>query len=234
MFLSVKRIVFGVLVLYVFNVHASIGISPTLVTIGPNNPVANLTLSNEGDAAVTMQLKLVKWTQRQNEEIYKDTDDLIATPQIFIIPPHKQQLVRIGLERPFFGNKEKAYRLFAQEVIPRQILRKSKELKMALRLSIPVIIQAAVPTQQKIVWRVTSLGEKNQKIVAQNQGNNVVFINLIQAFSAQNQPATEPLTTFAYLLPGSEKYWIMKKSLAHDIRSIKASMNSKTVFVNVT
>lgn len=210
----------------------AIGVSPTLLTISPKEPIANLTVSNEGDLPVTMQLELVKWTQYKEKEVYEVTEDLIATPQIFTISPQSSQLIRVGLERAIYSNKEKAYRLFVQEVIPRKILKKRNELKMALRLSLPVIIQSLSPVQQNLVWHVKpSPGAYH--IVAENKGNNVVFINLLEGFSDNKQSVMQPLTTFAYLLPGSKRHWVIKRTSKHNMAWLKASVNSQTVSVNV-
>ncbi|CDZ78962.1 putative fimbrial chaperone protein [Legionella massiliensis] len=212
----------------------AVGVSPTRLTLSPDTPIANLTLTNEGDNPLTLQLELVKWRQANDKEIYTHSDELIATPQIFRISAHGKQVVRIGLEYPLFDNQEKAYRLFIQEVIPKLRLKKKNQLTMALRISLPIIVKTLSPVQQNLVWSVKTLQAKTLKLRAENKGNNVVFINRLQFFSSDKQALTQPLTTFAYLLPGSTKDWTINTINAKKLSSIKASINDQISLVPIS
>ena len=233
MYLFIFKTIFSIIFLCFFPLTTqAIGVSPTLLTLSPTDSVANLTLSNEHDVPVTMQLDLVKWTQNKDKDIYIASDELIVTPQIFTIAPHSSQLVRLGLESPLFKSKETAYRLFAQEVIPKLAV-KNNGLKMALRLSLPVIIKPNGPIRQKAVWHSEQLLNKDVKIFVHNRGNNVLFINLLQVLSADQHPITKNTQTFAYLLPGSKKIWVIKALTNKKPALIKASINDHVVLENV-
>ncbi|MFI4962793.1 MAG: molecular chaperone [Legionellales bacterium] len=216
-----------------FNAH-TLGVSPTYLVISPKEPITNLTLSNEGDSEITMQLELVEWNQYNGKDRYTPSDDLIITPQIFILPPHGEQLVRLGMEKPLFGPQEKAYRLFAQEVVPKTVRRKKGEIKIAVRLSLPVVITTPNPPVQQLVWRVESNKGATVKLRAENRGTNVLFINTLQIASENHQVLTKPLQTFAYILPGSIHQWVVKTSLLKKASLIKATVNGKAVYTHVT
>jgi fimbrial chaperone protein len=218
--------------LHVMSRGNALGVSPTLLTISPQQSVANLTLSNEKSEPVTIQLEMVRWQQIKGKDVYTDTEALIATPQIFILPPNGTQIVRLGLENPLFGEQEQAYRLFIQEVVPKLNIKRKSGLRMALRISLPVIIKAEAPVRQKLQWHVVRQGSM-LKLRAENKGNNVLFINLLQAYAREQQPVTKPQTTFVYLLPGSKNEWAFPALTKNKVSSIKAFINDQTSVINV-
>lgn len=218
--------------MYVFTASA-LGVSPTLLEISSSNPIASIILTNERDIPITVQLETVRWEQYQEKEVYVPTEDLIVTPKIFIIQPNSSQLVRMGFEKNIFKKKELAYRLFAQEVFPK-LRSKSNELKIALRLSVPVIVKPITPIQQEAKWHIEELRNNNIKISAHNTGNSVIFINLLQALSDKHLPITKDTPTFAYLLPGTKKTWNVKTVAKKRPSLIKASINHRVVVENVT
>lgn len=211
----------------------ALGVSPTLLTISPQQSVANLILNNEKAEPVTIQLEMVRWQQIKGKDVYTATEALIATPQIFILPPNGSQTVRLGQENPSFGEHEQAYRLFIQEVVPKLNIKRKGELRMALRISLPVIIKAATPVRQKLSWQVLTPHSPMLRLRAENKGTNVLFINLLQAYTRGKQPATKPEVTFVYLLPGSKAEWTLPALTKNKVTSIKAFINDQTSVINV-
>ncbi|MCA0403673.1 MAG: fimbria/pilus periplasmic chaperone [Proteobacteria bacterium] len=226
-----RFICFSFLVLFVLDGYA-VGVSPTRLSLSTKTPIVTLTLTNENKTPLTMQLKLVSWRQDKGKDVYASSYDLIVTPQIFNIPPKGIQLVRLGLDKPLFSNKISAYRLFVDEVVTSKEV-KPGQLKMAIRLSIPVIIEPLVPVKQSLIWRREQLKDKT-KISVENKGNNIIFISSLQGLTANKKAIMKPLRTFTYLLPGSKTFWLIKASSAHTLSSIKASVNSEIVLANVS
>ncbi|MDR3501926.1 MAG: fimbria/pilus periplasmic chaperone [Legionella sp.] len=219
--------------LHVMSRGNALGVSPTFLTISPQQSVANLTLSNEKTEPVTIQLEMVRWQQINGKDVYTETEALIATPQIFTLAPNGTQIVRLGLENPLFGEQEQAYRLFIQEVVPKLNIKSKSELRMALRISLPVIIKAEIPVRQKLRWQVLTRQGSKLRLMAENRGSNVLFINLLQAYTQEQQPVTRPEVTFVYLLPGSKKEWALSALTNNKVSSIKAFVNDQTSVINV-
>lgn len=183
---------------------SALGVSPTGLILSQDEPVSSLTLMNERDIPITIQITMVRWEQTILKDIYTPTDEVVVTPQIFQLPAHGSQLVRIGLEEPFFGLKERAYRLFAEEVLPQS--KKMSGVQIAIRVSLPVIVKASVPVQQRLIWH-SVIKDKIASITMQNKGNNVLFISQLQLFSDPHRALTKQVSTFAYILPGNKKTW---------------------------
>ncbi|MCK5898492.1 MAG: molecular chaperone [Methylococcales bacterium] len=127
---------------------ASLGVSPTTITLNPSQKTGTLTVINKGDKVVNLQLSAKSWDMDDNGKfIQTDTGDFVLYPKILTIAPHKQGNVRVG----YMGKLpkvEKAYRLFVEEIPP--IKAKSEEtgkiqagLSTILKLSMPLYV---VPT----------------------------------------------------------------------------------------
>lgn len=226
MFLFIRFFSISCFLLFFVVKASALGVFPTGLILSAKDPIANITLINEKDEPVTVQLELVRWQQQAEKDIYTATTAIIATPSIFILPPHESQLVRLGLEKPEFVHREITYRLFAQEVVPR-IKSEGNALRMAIRLSIPLIIKALGPVQQKVIWH-GSASKGQYTIIAENKGNNVVFVNQLQGLSAEKKALTQPQNTFAYILPGSKKTWTLRSTSRSKLAAVKATINTET------
>lgn len=210
----------------------ALGVTPIFVNLSQEAPVANLTFMNDRDIPVTIQIEVLQWRQAAEKDVYKPAEELILSPQIFKLAAHGSQLVRIGLEDPLFGAQEKTYRIFAQEVLPAP-KEKVNGIRMAIRVSIPLVVKSKMPVQQDLVWHSERKGQQ-VILVAQNKGNNLVFVAQLQALSAARQPITKSQSTFAYIVPGSKKTWILNTLNTQMPRHIKALVNNQDVFANVS
>jgi fimbrial chaperone protein len=213
---------------------AALGVSPTLLSLSPEAPIANLIVSNEKDSPTTMQVEVVRWMQKKGKDEYKSTEDIIASPLIFTVPAQGKQVIRFGLERPIFGPNEKGYRIFIQEVVPVLKQKNQNLLQISLRVSLPLIVRSQTAVMPSIYWQTKAISEGKVRVTASNNGNNIIFINQLQALSSKSKALSKPLNTFAYLLPGSQKTWTIETRNIEKVSLIKASINNQITFSNVS
>src|SRR3954452_7662235 len=109
--------------------------SPVKLNLKPGKSAVTLTVSNPGEKAVLMQLETVRWNQKGGVDVLEATDDLLAVPPVFSIPPHKNQIVRIALPNSKPGEKETAYRVFVTEIPEKD---KTAEKSMAIGIAMRV------------------------------------------------------------------------------------------------
>lgn len=186
-------------------------ISPIRITLSGQKPIAVLTIRNESANASVMQLKAMAWSQSGNDEIYTPTDEVLATPPIFTVPPGGSQIVRVGMRRKADAQKELAYRLFLQEVPVAAVSEKQAEVKVALRFSIPVFV---APTSKKLPkpaldWRVIVASQNNLRIDAINRGDAHVQISGIALSEAAGGPMLAEHRGMDYLLPKQGRNWLL-------------------------
>lgn len=74
-------------------------VSPLRIALSAQAPIAVITVRNEGAVASVMQLKAMSWSQTAGEDSYSPTQEVLATPPIFTVPPGGAQIVRVGLRR---------------------------------------------------------------------------------------------------------------------------------------
>ncbi len=118
----------------------SFSIDPIRITLSEAKPSAVMRVENRGDASITVQLQVMRWSQLDSQDQLAPRRELLATPQIFRLKPGQVQVVRVALLRPVEEQRELAYRLLLDEVPPPPAA-DFRGLQMALRVSMPVFVQ---------------------------------------------------------------------------------------------
>jgi fimbrial chaperone protein len=121
-------------------IAGSFSIDPVRIALSEAKPSAVMRVENRADAAITVQLQVMSWSQSGNRDELAISRELLATPQVFRLRPGQVQVVRIALLRPVDDNRELAYRLLLDEVPPAPAA-DFRGLQVALRLSMPVFVQ---------------------------------------------------------------------------------------------
>ena len=114
-------------------------IVPLRAELGKNR-ASSLTVTNTEEAK-TFEVRAVSWTQKNREDSYAKTDDLLLAPTTFRVEKGASQVVRIQLNRPLDAD-EHAYRVFIDEVPPAKEIR-SNALKTVVSMAIPVFVAPA-------------------------------------------------------------------------------------------
>jgi fimbrial chaperone protein len=178
------------------------------VELGAAHPHGVLTLHNDGDAPVTVQVSSVSWSQPNGQDQYEPTHDLITTPPVFVIAPNSDQIVRIAFRRDLDPTRELAYRLFFQEV-PQATNRTTAGLQIALRIGVPVFVAptGAAPAAE-LVWQAHTRGEALE-IEASNHGT--AHLQVID-FDLQVGSGAQPVhvKSARYVLPNNAVSWSVK------------------------
>ena len=198
----------------------SFSVSPTRVHFDANRRTAAITLRNSDPTApLTIQASLVDWDQQGPEDIYTETRDLIATPPVFTVPPGGEQVLRIALRRQPDAREELAYRIFFQEV-PQRAAATTNALNVALRVGVPVFVQAGTPDEGMYVdWQVARTGAEEVTLFAENSGDTHVQVtgfNLLAGASTAAQVGEA-----RYVLPGNRVSWTVKVPQGTDLSALR-------------
>ncbi len=118
----------------------SFSIDPVRIRLSEAQTSAVMRVENRGDAAITVQLQAMSWSQSDNRDQLAISRELLATPQVFRLRPGQVQVVRVALLRPVDAKRELSYRLLLDEVPPAPA-KDFRGLQMALRISMPVFVQ---------------------------------------------------------------------------------------------
>jgi len=103
-----------------------------------------ITVLNEGEEKIHLQVKAVEWTQdREGKDVFLETNDLLFFPRILTIDKGDQKIIRAGIKTPA-TTTEKTYRIFIEEIPqPKQDAADSARLIVAVRFGVPVFVKPA-------------------------------------------------------------------------------------------
>lgn len=157
------------------------GVTPLRVDLDNASRNGVITVNNDGDKPLRVNMKLMKWTQSENgDDKYADSDVLLFFPRAMTIDAMDKRVVRIGLKVPIAGTQqtEQAYRLFIEEAPPDETDPKKNQVQFRFRFAIPVFV---APSERNVDIKLESLTVDKSKlsaVVVNNGTETVRFDNL--------------------------------------------------------
>ena len=202
-------------------------VNPTRIELGVGQLSATLVIRNDDRTPAVIQLESRSWEQKDGQDLYATTKELLVTPPIVTVEPGSEQIVRIALRRALDPQKELTYRIFLQEVPPPP-QPGFTGLQVALRISIPVFAKAGDNALAKTAWRVAyQSGEHALRVGLINSGNAHLQFQEFQLFAPGSQTALAAQQTMLYLLPGQGHEWLIK--LDPSVRMVGGRLRLKAV-----
>ena len=184
----------------------TLGVAPIRIELGPTAATGVLTVRNQGDSPVVVQVRPAAWSQQDEQDKLDDTHDLLVTPPLFTIPPKGRQILRVALLRKPDPSRELDYRLVLSEVPP-AATPEVTGLRIALRVTLPVFVAAQNRASPDLTWQHSWQPDGTLRIEAQNRGT--VHVQILDFDVQTADHAAQVLHTDAarYLLPGSHAHW---------------------------
>lgn len=187
---------------------ASFQVSPVRMTLSADHSTDVLRVTNSSDTPTVVQLQIVAWSQKDGEDVYIPSRNLLATPPIFTVTPGSQQVVRIGMRAQPDAKQETCYRLYLTEVPPAPTPG-FRGVQIALRMGIPVFVNPSVDTEPTLQWSVKQLAPSDLQVSATNIGNAHAQV-LKWELRSSDQSKVLTQDTGSYVLPGASHTWIVK------------------------
>ena len=187
---------------------STFNISPIRAELAAGHRTEALTITNAEDNPVVVQIRVVRWSQKNGAEQLEDTRELLVTPPVLQIPANSQQIIRVALRREPDPAEELTYRVIFEEV-PQAAPKDFTGLRVALRLSIPVFVAPAHgKANADLAWQSRWLPNGQLELAATNSGSGHLQIT---DFEAQFPGSLMPLRgiTSKYVLPGSRMSWTL-------------------------
>jgi fimbrial chaperone protein len=187
--------------------EAQVAISPVRVDLSDDHDKDVVRISSQAESTVSYQVEIVSWSQSEDRrEIYTPTDDVLAVPPLFTLPPGEEQIVRVGMLTGADPSVEKSYRMFITELAaPQEEKAQSAGVNMRLRLGVPVFIAPrALPNAT--LDHVDSKQMGNQLFMQmRNSGNTHVRISEVK-FHAPGASESKVEAAAIYVLAGQAAY----------------------------
>ena len=182
-----------------------VGLSPLRVYFDGDQQSGVVRIQNTGDDTIAMQVESRQWLQGPDgADVYEDTQDVLAVPPIFSLEPGETQLVRVGLMTEQPANSESTYRLFFTELPPPRDEVGGGQLRMRLRISMPVFVAPVTTADPELEFVSIAAEDGGVRATFRNPGNTHVRIDELKALDG-NGRETQRRQRAAYLLPGTTR-----------------------------
>ncbi len=192
---------FVLIPLYVF--ASSLSIAPVHIHFAPGEKIETVIFKNKGDDPVTLQTQVFQWSQKNGQNIYTPTKDMITSPAMFKIAPGQKQLLRIALRNVSVAtsSQQQTYRIFLTQILPVKIKQTAPEqVNTKLKISLPIFIDL----DPKIEVVKLTANRTNKGVQLVNAGNVTRLINQVRWMKDDGvTPISNLQDVFIYLLPGS-------------------------------
>jgi fimbrial chaperone protein len=152
---------------------AEFSVSPIRVELPRGVRSAAVSVANEDERPLRMQLRLMEWTQDgEGKDLYRESDELIYYPRLMSVPPRDKRLVRVGVKAPA-GAAERTYRLYIDELpgVGDDALRPAASgVSFTIRFALPVFVPPLEPNLRGAIDSIT-LQDGKLRVVVRNPGN---------------------------------------------------------------
>lgn len=202
---------------------ATYTVNPTRVYLSASTASALMTLKNESDQPLRMQIKAQRWDQsRAGEMQLSATDDLVVFPTLLTLAPGEQRKVRVATSAPF-GAVEKSYRLYVEELPPASSAAAGSSVRILTRMGIPVFLQPSRPVATATLRQV-GLSQGKVAFELANTGNTHYIPEAIKVrgFTAAGEPVSEwPLNGWYVLAGGARAFELqIERPQCEKVRSL--------------
>lgn len=152
---------------------------PILLDFDQKTRSGVITLINDGESKISLQIKSMKWSQDSaGKDQYQEDAELIFFPRLLTIEPGKSQVLRVGMQIPA-TSVEKTYRLFIEEIPEARKADQGATIAIALRFGVP-IYAAPLQSEPRGEFVEAILAKGKVATVIKNSGNVHFRIQTVQ------------------------------------------------------
>ena len=182
-------------------------VSPVSVTLGPGQRTGSLTVTNRGDAAITMQVRAFEWREDHGKSELLPTAGLAVSPPFAEVGPGQPQTIRLLL-RQAPGAAEATYRLLVDELPATP--NTPGVIRVALRLSLPVFAEPVTAANVALDWQIV-LNRGGATLEVHNRGTRHSVVTGVQILTARG-PIAVRTAAHPYILAGATVEWPIANS----------------------
>ncbi|HWS15757.1 MAG TPA: fimbria/pilus periplasmic chaperone [Candidatus Methylomirabilis sp.] len=182
-------------------------VAPIRLDLGRDAKSGVVTVVNESDERLQVQMAAFEWTQdAEGKDRYDETGDLLFFPRIMILASKEERILRAGIRVPATG-MEKTYRLFIEE-IPAPRKEEGAKIAVAIRFGVPVFVHPLKEEPRGEVGALTMTA--GTLLVPVKNSGNVHFVLQSVLVKGKNGKGEEILSKELsgwYLLAGASRVY---------------------------
>ncbi len=209
-------------------------VTPIIINFDIKNRSEVLTINNEGDQPLTLEVSAVRWTQDTNgQDVYQPATDLIFFPKQLVIEPKNDRVIRTGIKVPAV-EQEKTYRLFIKQV-PDSREAAPNTVAIAIQFGVPVFVK---PVKETIAGAIVDaqLADGTFSARVENRGNSHFRVKniFVTGLSTEGvQQFTKELNGW-YLLNNSSRALeiSLPEAICRRIKTLEIQIQSNKIELN--
>jgi fimbrial chaperone protein len=211
---------------------ADLRASPVLIDPEPGARTATLTVINEEQTPMKVQIRVEAWSQQNGQNVLVPTKDVVASPPFVALTPGQHYLVRVVRTAKAPPKGEEAYRVLVDEV-PDPNSNTPGAVKLIVRQSIPAFFSDEPRRTAIVDWSVAGEGTGIQ-LVAKNRGTRRLRLSDV-TLESNGKSVYHQDGLVGYVLPGTTMHWPIAAdpALAAD-KSLQLKATSDTGAVEVS
>ena len=177
-------------------------LTPLSLDLSPSQPATTLTLRNEANTPVTIQVRVFNWQQDVDVGMqFAPTTDIALSPAMATLAAGASQIVRIVALNPKGTGREQHYRVLVDE-LPDAAGASRNQIKVLTRYSLPLFLEPLTAGLPKLSLRLQQCADGRQRLVITNNGERRARIANWRLRDGGKVTA-EQVGLAGYALPGS-------------------------------
>jgi fimbrial chaperone protein len=210
---------------------ASLRVAPTSLTLTAPSAADTLTLLNEGDKPLNVQVRVFRWSQAGGVDKLEPTNEVVASPPATTLQPKQNYLLRVVRVSKKAVAKQESYRVLVDE-LPDSKKRRAGTVDMVLRQSLPVFFRPAEVDASDVSWSVKNTSE-GLVLVARNKGGTSLRLADVKLSKGGKAVATRK-GLVGYVLPGATMRWTIASRSQARGATLKLSAQSDAGPIDAT
>lgn len=226
--------------------HSGLSQAATSVMIWPINPqiegdqkAVALWLENRGQAAISLQVRVLAWAQADYADQLTPQRAVVASPPVVTIEPGKRQMIRLMKVQAPAAATEQTFRVLVDELLPPDAkVDANLGVKFQMRYSVPLFVfgsgvslasatskpQPGVQLlQPSVQFQVQAEGGKRYLLLSNQGPAHARLANVSAQVGGKKVPIADGL--LGYVLPGARMRWELPAAVAGDSFALDARIN---------
>jgi len=184
-----------------------LSVDPILLQMNAPSMAGTLTLRNDADEPVTVQTRVLRWSQVNGKETLTPATDVVASPPAIKLAPNADYVVRIVRvsKTPVAG--EESYRVIVDQ-LPDLRQQQAQAVSLLIRQSIPVFFDGRTVTPPGVSWSFADVGGKTA-LVASNAGDMRMRIASLKLTDGRGRVLSFGNGLVGYALGHTSMRWVL-------------------------
>lgn len=188
------------------NIWADLAVTPPLLQYKNTDKFKEITIKNTSNKDRLFNISIKEWTQKNGEDFYTDTDDLIVLPITTQIKSNSEKLIRVILKSPVLEATQNSYRLFIREApFGKKKEASGTSFEFLFSIIVPVFTHGKNFTAHENLVYTAQLDATKSKVLCTitNMGNTVELLSKVDAKAVSNTSYNQA----RYILHGAAYTW---------------------------